>query len=170
MTESDLPLRQAVRALMIDPADRVLLVKLDLDFTDWVGWVLPGGGIEDGEDVETALRRELLEETGLKNAFIGPVVCHRRQVGPGIAQGYGGQEEVIHMVPCHHFELAPALPEQELRAEGIVAMQWFSVAELRASTESIVPGRLPDLVEQVLEFGGGVEPMVIDVVERSVRD
>ena len=70
MTDSELPLRQAVRALMIDPTDRVLMVKLLLERNGWTGWVLPGGGIEDGEDLPTALRRELLEETGLAEAFI----------------------------------------------------------------------------------------------------
>ena len=165
MTEPELPLRQAVRAVMIDPADRVLMVQLDLSFTNWVGWVLPGGGIEEGEDVETALRRELFEETGLTNAFIGPVVCRRRQVGSGITPGYGGQEEIIHLVPCHDFALEPALAEHELRSEGIVDMRWFTVAELRALTDTIVPKALPDLVEQVLEFGGSIDPLIVDVVE-----
>jgi 8-oxo-dGTP diphosphatase len=29
-------------------------------------WVFPGGGVEEGEDYETALTREMMEETGLK--------------------------------------------------------------------------------------------------------
>ena len=28
-------------------------------------WVFPGGGVEEGEDYETALTREMMEETGL---------------------------------------------------------------------------------------------------------
>jgi len=28
-------------------------------------WVFPGGGVEEGEDFDTALEREMMEETGL---------------------------------------------------------------------------------------------------------
>ena len=161
------PLRQAIRALMIDHGDRVLLVKLYLERNGWTGWVLPGGGIEDGEDPQAALRRELLEETGLVNPFIGPVVCRRTQRGPGIAPGFGGQQEDIHLVPCHDFELKPAMPEHELRAEGIVDMRWFSSAELHATPDKVVPEGLADLVDRVLEFGGSIDPLEIDITERQ---
>jgi len=167
MTEPELRLRQAVRALMIDHRDRVLMVKLDLSFTDWVGWVLPGGGIEEGEDLDTALRRELLEETGLTDAFVGPVVANHRNIGAGIAQEYDGQEETIFLVPCHDFAPEPALAKHELRGEGIVDMRWFTVQELRDSPDSMAPRGLLKLVERVLEFGGSVEPMQIDVGPRS---
>jgi len=164
MTDEELPLRQAVRALMINQHDRVLLVKLDL--RGWTGWVLPGGGMEPGEDVPTALRRELLEETGLANPFIGPVVCIRSQRGPTIAPGYGGQYETIHMVPCHDFALAPAFSQEELLAEGIIDMAWFSADELRQTSDWIVPRALPVLIERVLEFGGSIDPLEINVTEK----
>jgi 8-oxo-dGTP pyrophosphatase MutT (NUDIX family) len=36
-----------------------------LVFPHGVWWVMPGGGIEENEDLHTALQRELAEEVGL---------------------------------------------------------------------------------------------------------
>lgn len=43
--------------------DRLLLVKQKV--SDARGWSLPGGRLEQGETLESAIERELLEETGL---------------------------------------------------------------------------------------------------------
>ena len=58
--------RRAVRVLVVDEADRMLLFQdsdLGLDpVAHW--WVTPGGGVDPGETPEQAAAREVLEETG----------------------------------------------------------------------------------------------------------
>lgn len=65
--------RKAVRAMLSDKAGRIALMHArQRDY-----YKLPGGGIDEGEDLHVALSRELLEETGSKatvTADIGTVV------------------------------------------------------------------------------------------------
>src|SRR5919197_748355 len=64
-----------VRALVLDPANRVLLTRFD--WPDKSVWAPPGGGVEAGETDERALRRELAEESGLRHFELGPCIWTR---------------------------------------------------------------------------------------------
>jgi 8-oxo-dGTP pyrophosphatase MutT (NUDIX family) len=64
------PMTLGVRAVVVDDAGRVFLVK----HSYVAGWHLPGGGVEAGETLQVSLARELLEEGGITAA--GPVVLH----------------------------------------------------------------------------------------------
>ena len=59
-----------VRVAVFDSAGAVMLVKHSYA----PGWILPGGGVEKGEQLMTAATREIHEEAGL--IAEGPLVFH----------------------------------------------------------------------------------------------
>ena len=56
--------RVAAYALCIDEAGRILLCRMAPSIIPGEVWTLPGGGLRFGESPETAVLRELDEETG----------------------------------------------------------------------------------------------------------
>jgi len=76
-----------VRALIFNNTGKLLLQCRD----DMGGWGLPGGAVEPGETVEDALRREVLEETGLKIIRAAPVALLS---GPGQQFSYPNGDQV----------------------------------------------------------------------------
>lgn len=150
---------------MIDPKDRIALVKLFWPETGWTGWILPGGGIEDGETHHQALRRELVEETGAPEIFIGPPVMSRTHLLPDMFDDYDGQHETIYLVPTHAFDIAPALTPEQLAAENVVEVRWFTPAEVAEHAELVRPERLPELLAHVLEFGAPNPPWEVAITD-----
>ncbi len=68
--------RTAARVVLVDDAERVLLLSGTDPQVDSRWWITPGGGIESGEDLPTAALRELAEETGLRlgsDDLVGPI-------------------------------------------------------------------------------------------------
>lgn len=54
--------KKCVGAVLYDDQNRIFLMTSP----KWKGYVIPGGEIENGEDEETALRREIKEELGIE--------------------------------------------------------------------------------------------------------
>lgn len=121
--------RPAARALLLDEDGHALLVRFE--FPDRRVWATPGGGIEPGETVEQALRRELVEEVGLHDVEIGPHVW-TRTVRVGGGGRWKGQCDVVHLVRARRFVPAPGFSWDQLRAEGVHELRWFQAEELEA--------------------------------------
>src|SRR5689334_11195615 len=109
--ESGLPERTAVRALMLDDRDRVLLFRYGDAYGSW--WIAPGGGQEPGEDDLGTLRRELREECGLREVAVGPLVAEWHSWGIE-EPGFGSGISRLYLVRVATFEL---MPELDLREE-----------------------------------------------------
>lgn len=167
MAEDDLAglrIRRAVRALVLDPADRVLLVRFE--FPDVTVWALPGGGVEPGESDHEALHRELDEELGLTGAELGAHVWTRLHVIPFIDGSHDGQRDHVYLVRTPEFEPQPRLTWEQLRAERLHEIRWWTPAELAAAPTSrndagrvrFAPRRLPELVAGIAADGPPATP------------
>jgi 8-oxo-dGTP pyrophosphatase MutT (NUDIX family) len=58
--------------VVVHPDRGMLMIWRHRFMSDVWGWEIPGGAVDDGEDAETAARRECIEETGWEAT--GPVV------------------------------------------------------------------------------------------------
>lgn len=62
-------IRRAVRAILFDSEEKIAL----LNIAGSGFYSLPGGGVDEGESLETALVREIQEETGCRFTLTGEV-------------------------------------------------------------------------------------------------
>ena len=147
----ELPLREAVRAIVTDAEGRLLLVRFG--FPEGELWAAPGGGIEHGESHEEAIRRELHEEVGLPDAEIGPAIWSRTHIFP-LSPEFGGQHETFYLVRVQEVPGSPAFSDQELLAEGLTGSRWWTLEELKDSAnERFAPRSLPGLYESLVTSG-----------------
>ena len=68
MIEQKLPLRTGVGIIVLNSQNKVFVGKRKDNPGD--KWQMPQGGVDKGENYITAMKRELLEETGIKNIEI----------------------------------------------------------------------------------------------------
>ena len=139
---------ESARALLVDPQDRILLMNLAFDAHQTV-WLTPGGSLHPGESFEDALRREILEETGLTLDQPGHWVwtSPKRIVRDGLpvetlARVY------IQRVP--HFLAAPTALTAEER-DRFRELRWWSIDEIAASRETFIPRTLAVLLSPLLD-------------------
>jgi TDG/mug DNA glycosylase family protein len=150
--------RAAMRALLVDRRDRVLLV-LFRDGTGQTWWATTGGGIDEGETPEQALRRELAEEAGLLDFELGPEIWQREHVFAWQGLIYR-QRERYYLVRIDEHEPAPTI---DMAAEHVHDVRWWTLDELDASAERLVPRDLAAQVRAILEHGAPSSPLDVGV-------
>ncbi len=162
-------LRPAVRGLVIDHDNLVLMVKLVFPNGAW--WVMPGGGIEENEDLHTALQRELAEEVGLTDFSAAQVLWTREHHFPMSSTDgvqWDGQSETVFVVRTTHFTPSPHMSESQLHAENLHDHYWWSIDELRnfAGRDNFSP---PDLAQRLHVFMNSPEWTPTHIVQHGAE-
>jgi 8-oxo-dGTP pyrophosphatase MutT (NUDIX family) len=105
------PMTLGVRAVVLDGDNRVFLVRHGYV----AGWHLPGGGVEVGETLLQALKRELMEEARIELA--GPPGLH----GMFFNSHVSPRDHVAVYVVRQYRQDRPPEPNREIAACGFFA-------------------------------------------------
>ncbi|HEX4925800.1 MAG TPA: NUDIX domain-containing protein [Bdellovibrionales bacterium] len=150
--------RPAARAVLLTPAEQILLLKLHNPHGNWTGWITPGGGIAPGEQPEETLRRELFEEVGLTRFALGPAIWRRRHTFPWQGQLLDA-DEIFYLVRAEHFEPRAQLAANDPELAILDQPRWWTLPQLQASREIFAPPELPNLLGDLLRSGPPLAPL-----------
>ncbi len=149
----DAPLvRDAARVLVLDDADRVLLVAHAPDQHRTV-WTAPGGGRKPEESHAAAAARELREEIGV-DAEVGPWIWSRR-----VTFDFRGctidQSERWFLVRVQD----AATEDAPLDDPGLVGVRWWDAEELATTDAELAPATLATHLARLVAEGPPPEPV-----------
>lgn len=151
--------RHAVKLLLLDQMDRLLLIEAIEGEGHTPVWCPVGGGIESGEDLHDAARREAAEETGLRHLNLGAEVWWRHHV-----YSWRGRETDVHerwlLARADHFIPSTAgLTAEEQSC--ILGYRWWTAEELAATSERVFPPDLGIRLRTLLRTGLPASPIDI---------
>ncbi|WP_063728305.1 NUDIX hydrolase [Streptomyces sp. RTd22] len=155
------PLRKVARVVLLDPADRILLLHgFEPDDPSLTWWFTPGGGLEGDESREQAALRELAEETGITDVRLGPLLWRRTCSFPFYGRRWD-QDEWYYLART---EQTTTRPEglTELERRSVTGLRWWPVEELAGATEPVYPTRLVELLRTLLDEGPPSTPVILE--------
>lgn len=166
--------RKSVRLLILNDKNETLLSRYEgLDIFEPgferldSHWEVIGGGIDEGETLLEAVKRETYEEAGLttQDLDIGPVI-------------WQGQNEVVyngvHRTAHHTYMLARMkrqIAAQDIIPQGLteeemgfmVGFKWWSAQELKTTTENIIPPMLRIELPKIISGDIPTSPLTLDM-------
>lgn len=154
-------LRKVARVVLLDPQDRILLLhghEPEDPSDNW--WFTPGGGVEGDETREEAARRELVEETGITEVELGPVLWRRTCSFPFAGRRWD-QEEWYYLARTTQ-TATEATGLTELERRSVAGARWWTCQELNQAHETVYPTRLAELLRRLLDEGPPAGPETLD--------
>jgi 8-oxo-dGTP pyrophosphatase MutT (NUDIX family) len=156
------PRRAAARLLVLDP-DGAVFLQLHHDAEVGPHWVLPGGGLEPGEDPLAGALRETVEETGWTDVVPGPELWRWEHDYHRPDTGLVRQHEVIFLASAPRRDPVGDLTAS-FAADGILTCRWFTPEELAEVTEVLWPPAMVALLEDLRRDGPPDEPIDLGYV------
>jgi 8-oxo-dGTP pyrophosphatase MutT (NUDIX family) len=142
--------RVTARVLLLDPQDRILLLRGRFEGSADPFWFTVGGGVEAGESIAEAAVREVLEETGFSDVQFGPVIWRRESVIPAMDTREPMLFEENYVVG----RTAGGQPSRdgwnEVERRLVDDIRWWSVEALALAQEAIYPRGLAVILPRIL--------------------
>jgi 8-oxo-dGTP pyrophosphatase MutT (NUDIX family) len=169
--------RNSVKVILINENKEILLMCVDDPSTTnpqgkYHGrfWFPIGGAIESGETIEQAALREIFEETGIAKEHIelGPIVW------------FGEFNLILSGIPTHlkekfivaetkqfNISLDHLTPDERAVVKHV---EWFSLEQIKQSTEVIFPVVLPRYLPDILAGKYPAQPIELDLAKQPEED
>ena len=123
--------------------DKVLLIR-----SAQRGWEFPGGVVEQGEDIITALKREIYEESGITASPRDFVGCYQRL---STKPGYGPLEGITIPTTVGLTFICDYVDGTARASDECLEVGWFTPAEALGMVELT---HLRQELEDMLEYNG----------------
>lgn len=172
------PLRRtAARVLLLDDAQRVLLLSGTDPLVGSRWWITPGGGVENDEPLAQTAVRELAEETGVRvpaDEIVGPLW---RRVARFHFTGVDYEQTEFYFaaaLPTARAATTPGGPEPDWDRSGhtrderltLTGHRWWALADLLTTGEDVHPRELAArLPEAAAALTTGVAPAVVPDID-----
>ena len=161
---ADMQIRKSSRAIVLNKQNQIFLFRYTFDFfaEKESVWITPGGGLEEGESFEQALKRELFEELGieLSGSDFTPQIYYRFPLYELKNGETVRSEERFYLVRLDETEFSYT-NWTESENKRMTAGKWWSVEEIKASGEKFFSEDIVEILERLSSEQTPKEPIEI---------